>query len=334
MIHFIATSDLHGNLKNLDAFSIVIRKALQEARNRYCPLVIAGDLNDTKAILRAEFVNFLVKEFKAHEDVKIIIIIGNHDLLNHFNNLEHSLEFLKILENVTIIDRSSKIFEESLEWYAIPYCHQNSEILEELAIAKSKGYKKIIFHQGIMGAKQSEYLVDKSSISLQDLKDFDIVLTGHYHTSQKLGNAFYFGSPFSVTFAEANQDKYIWYVEDGEEFKMTPIKTEARRHIQVIWEEGKELELNNYTKNDIIKIVAKGSKDFCLSVNKEELKEKYGLENLQVTTDIQNKMKRRVEAENINKPMEVIDGYLKSAETSLDKKELKNYLGEVCNATT
>jgi len=331
MIKFIATSDLHGNLKNLEPFKIVVRRALTEARKHQCPFFIGGDLNDTKAILRAEFVQFLIESFLEYSDVQIIVLVGNHDLVNHHSNIEHSLEFLKNLPNVKVIDTSQEVFSG---WYAIPYHHRNEDILEQLQIAKDKGYRKILFHQGIMGAKQSEYILDKSSISLEDLKGFDKVLTGHYHSYQTLGNAVYLGSPFSVSFAEANQDKFIWLVEDNEDFKMTPIRPGARSHIQIVWNEGQENVIPQINKDDILKIVARGTKEFCLSINKEDIKKQYNIENLQIVTEIAQTRKKRVDASSIHKPIEVIDGYLESAETSLNKIELKEYLGKVCNAIT
>ena len=332
MVKFIATSDLHGNLKNMEPFKIVIRRALAEARERQCPFYIGGDLNDTKAILRAEFVQFLMQSFIEYSDVEVIVLVGNHDACNHHNITDHSLEFLKSLPNLTVIDSPREIFSD---WYAIPYYHRNEEILEQLQIAKDKGYRKILFHQGIMGAKQSEYILDKSSISLEDLKDFDRVLTGHYHSHQTLGNATYFGSPFSVSFAEANQDKFIWAIEDGDEFKMIPIRPGARSHIQVTWDEGVEAThiLPEHTKDDIIKIVARGTKEFCLSINKEDIKKQFNLENIQIVTEIAQTRKQRIDASSIHRPMEVIDGYLQSADTSLDRAELKEYLGKVCHAT-
>ena len=329
MVKFIATSDVHGNLKNLEPFKVVIRRALSEARNRKCPLFIGGDLNDTKAVLRSEFVQFLIDSFLEYKDVQVIVLIGNHDLCNHFSNTDHSLGFLKILPNLTVIDEAQEIFPE---WYAIPYHHRNQDILEQLQIAKDKGYRKIFLHQGIMGAKQSEYILDKSSITLEDLKDFDRVFLGHYHSHQTLGMCTYWGSPFTVSFAEANQDKFIWYVEDdGAEIKLVPIRPGARRHLQISWDEGEEAGhvLPEHNKDDIIKIVARGSKEFCLSLNKEAIKTQYGLENLQLTTEIRSTNRQRIDASQIHKPMEVINAHLENSETSLDKNDLRRYLGRI-----
>jgi DNA repair exonuclease SbcCD nuclease subunit len=295
MSKFIATSDLHGNLKNIIPFTQVIDQCLKLAREYNCPFYIGGDVNDTKASVRSEFVGILCKLFYEYEDVKKIILVANHDMNNHHNHEEHSLEFMKSLPNTEVIDTPRVVFND---WYAIPYRHTNAEVLAELKIAKEQGWKKLLMHQGVMGAKQSEYVLDESSITLEDLKDFDRVLTGHYHSHQTLGNVTYFGSPFTVSFAEANVDKFIWLISETHGIlNMHPIPTGCRKHIQLEWENQIPEVFPYIPTNSIVKVVLKGTKDFCLSVTKEDVKLKLGIENVALTTEIVTQMKKRIEVQ-------------------------------------
>jgi len=326
-MNFIATSDVHGNLKNLVPFRQVLELALQQAMDKGCPLYIGGDLNDTKASLRSEFVAIIVDLFTRYSSVNKYILIGNHDLNNHHNHLDHSLEFMKSLSNTEVIDSPRLIMED---WYAIPYRHTNKEILAELDIAKKEGHKKLLIHQGIMGAKQSDYVVDESSITPEDLIDFDLVLTGHYHTHQTVGNATYFGSPFTVSFAEANQDKFIWSVEEGGA-KLIPIETKCRKHIQLVFENKLPKKVEGLEENSIIKVVLKGDRNFCLKTKKEKIQKLLGVESFSLTTDILSETKRRIESHQIHKPMEVVNQYLENVDTHLNKEELAKYLQRVRN---
>lgn len=327
---FIATSDVHGNLKNLVPFSQTLRKALEESRNNGCPLYIGGDLNDTKASLRSEFVGIVCDLFYEFKEIKKYVLVGNHDMNNHHNHTEHSLEFMRSLPETVVIDVPMFIMGD---WYAIPYRHTNEEILAELEVAKSLGAKKLLLHQGIMSAKQSEYILDESSISIQDLADFDRVLLGHYHSHQTLGpkeNITYFGSPFTVSFAEANQTKYIWLVdEDG---AMTPIITGCREHKQFTWENEIPEKMPEVKEDSIVKVVLRGSKEFCLGTSKEEIQKMLGVNTLSIVPEITTKTTKRIEAEKVHKPMEVITDYLEQVDTSLDKEELRKYLNGAINA--
>ena len=326
---FVATSDIHGNLKNLVPFKQTLELAFAKCKELGCPLFIGGDLNDTKATLRSEFVGFICEIFYRYKDVEKYILIGNHDMENHHNHESHSLEFMKSLPNTQVIDNPGFIMGD---WYAIPYRHTNEDVLKELQIAKDLGAKKLLMHQGVMGAKQSEYILDKSSVTLEDLEGFDLVLTGHYHSHQTMRNVTYFGSPFTVSFAEANQPKCLWFVSD--DGHMEAITTDCRKHIELVWESKIPEQIPEIDPNDIVKVILRGSKTFCLNTSKDKIKKLLKLESVSVVPEITTKAAKRISADKIHKPLEVIDDYLKRAKTDLSKKELRTYLQGINNENT
>jgi DNA repair exonuclease SbcCD nuclease subunit len=332
---FIATSDVHGNQKNMEPFRQVIKASLEAAKTRDCPLVIAGDLNDTKAVLRSEFVETICSMFCEYSNVEKYVLVGNHDMNNHHNHLDHSLEFMKHLPNTVVIDTAQfvQLGSDSKEWYFIPYRHTNEEIIKELEVARKAGATNLIMHQGIMGASQSEYVLDQSSISLDKLVGFDTVLLGHYHKHQTLENATYFGSPFSVSFAEANQSKGIWEISE-EGTVMTSIKTNCREHIELRWIDDIPNDLPQLREDSIVKVILEGSKEFCLKYSKDDIKKMLKVNNLSIVPEIKTQAKRRIEAHKVHKPYEVINDYLEQSDTNLDKNELKKFLQEIHNENT
>ena len=332
-LKFIVGADFHGNLKNLEVFDEAIHKMLYEAQAYDCPAVFCGDINDTKAVIRSEIIAILIKRFTQFQDVMKIIIVGNHDLNNHHDN-KHSLLFLKMVPNVILVDHPQSILGG---WWGIPYYHSKKELEAVISELCASGVRKIFMHQGFQGAKQSDYILDKSSISPKLVKDCTIV-TGHYHGHQFLGNIFYSGSPYTVTFAEVNQDKFIWLITDDENgIKYDPIKPGIRRHVQITLLEGEDLDSkfdsDIIKPKDIVKVLFKGSKDFCLSANKKEIQKKIGVENLIIATELISKKTKRIDAEKINKPLEVVNEYLNQSTTELNKSELKEYLGKVTDET-
>ena len=54
-----------------------------------------------------------------------------------------------------------------------------------------------------------EMLSEEQIISVKDLSRWKKVWLGHFHSSQKNGNLEYIGSPMSLSFADANQEKHI-----------------------------------------------------------------------------------------------------------------------------
>lgn len=321
----VAISDVHISLKNLSVSLQVLRQALEKARDLKVPLFIAGDLNDTKAVMRSEWVQALIDLFSEFYDVQIEIIDGNHDLNNKAES-KSSLSFLNLIQNVSVYHNPSHYGD----WYLIPYCNTNEAFMEAISHARDTGKKRLICHQGFKGAFMGDYVVDDSSIDPDLLKDFEIILSGHYHRHQWVNdNIMYFGSPFTVNFGESGHDKFIWsiYEADGK-IGCQPIPTQVRKHVQFTLEPGYETQeapevWMNKRPDDLFKIIMKGPKEFALS------KPNFELTNVTLVPDIQRQSEIRISQEIANKPKEIIEEYLISATTEFDKENLRKQLYSV-----
>lgn len=323
---FVAISDIHISLKNLDVSLQVLEQSLKKSRELKIPLVIAGDLNDTKAVMRAEWVTALIELFIDFEDVTIHIIDGNHDLCNKASS-QSSLDFLSLLKNVFLYHDIVHITFEGVEFGLIPYQNTSKDFLHCLEQMRIRGIKNLICHQGFMGAFLGDYVVDTSSIDPEELKDFTAVLSGHYHKHQHVGkNIMYFGSPFTVNFGESNQEKFIWLIEgDKGGINPKPILTNVRRHHQMVLEPGYESQnapvfWDNMTDKDLLKVVMKGPKEFALS------KPKLDHKNVTLVPDIIRQSEKRIDQEIVHKPVQVIDSYLSTASTQHNKNLLRDHL--------
>lgn len=326
---FTTISDVHLNLKSLDVSLGVLRQALEESRKTKVDLLICGDLNDSKALMRSEWVKALMLLFYEFSDVKIHILIGNHDL-NNKNSKDHSLEFLKPFSNVMIYSENSHVIINSVSFYFIPYKSTKEEFLTSIDEARSLGIKNLVTHQGYLSAFMGDYSQDESSVDPESLKDFEKILSGHYHKHQYVGdNIVYFGSPYTVNFGESKDKKYIWsvYESDGK-VGLMPIPTIARRHLQESFESYIPEDFKSEAKeNDLIKVILKGTKEFCLANHSKVLSKIFnGNTNITVVPEIISQSKKRIDLEKVSSPLQVIDDYLQGATTDFDKDILKNHL--------
>lgn len=323
---FVAISDVHINLKNITVSLQVLRQALDLARKHGCALMIAGDLNDTKAVLRSEYVKDLMDLFDEFYDVTVYVMVGNHDL-NNKSSEKHSLEFLRKHSNIIILDKPERITLGNENWGIIPYCNTDEKFLQ--CVQDFKGMvDKLITHQGYHGAFMGDYVIDKSSVHPDCVKDFKLVLSGHYHKHQWLNNIMYFGSPFTVDFGESNQDKWIWKVGRtiANEVAVQPIPSTARRHYQFEFDGEIPESLPQLTQDSLVKVVLKGSKEFALSVSADEMRKKLGCDNTILVPDITKQSNHRISAEALSDPIKVIENYLMVANTDFDKQKLREYL--------
>lgn len=329
---FVAISDVHICLKHLEVSLQVLRTSLEHARSKDVPLVIAGDLNDTKAVMRSEWVKALIQLFKEFADVRIHVLVGNHDL-NNKNSSSHSLEFLQLLENVKLHDQPTSVSFMGVEFDLIPYMVHKEDFLEAI---NGSSVSKVICHQGFMGAFMGDYVVDESSVDPKELKDKEIVLSGHYHKHQWVGdNIMYFGSPYTVNFGEHLQSKFYWEVEEvGEKIHPKPIMTDVRRHIQLVWDgvmpsgDGLSHEpcYGKPRSYDLVKVILKGTKEFCLGIDEKVVRDYLGCENITLVPEIISQSEHRISADIVHDPVQVIKQYLENAETIFDKKKLEELL--------
>jgi DNA repair exonuclease SbcCD nuclease subunit len=273
---FVMINDVHFSVQNLHTASRALITACQHAEKLKVPLVIAGDLNDTKAIIRAEVANQLISIMKYSTCTKYILV-GNHDLVNEKSS-EHSLNFLE--PYATIVD-SPKVHPGLPEVFMIPY---QSDAEKLLLLLKAPRTEKIyVMHQGFKGAFMGDYSVDKTSIDVSAVEHVR-VFSGHYHRHQTIGTVTYSGNPYTLTFGEANDGPkgFIVVNEDGS-YEHVPLK--LRRHIKLEIEvTGNSLmvPVHDATEEDYVWLKLTGAKSVLDKITKKEMSNYFGHENFKL----------------------------------------------------
>lgn len=269
----VLISDVHYSLSTLWLAEAAMRQAIIKANELKVPLIVAGDLHETKANLRGECVNAMIETFKLC-NAPPYILIGNHDRLNE-KAPEHALNFLK--EHAVIIDyRTSKPLKGI--GYFIPYAHDAQDLKDYLKTLPDGS--QIIMHQGIQGSNSGEYFQDKSAIQHSDVSNFRVI-SGHYHARQDIktgrprkgsvGLYSYIGSPYTMTFGEAN-DPYKGFqilMNDG---TLEFVSTNLRKHVIVEIDENKRIRTGHIGVNDLVWVKARGTKTWLSKISKESFK--------------------------------------------------------------
>lgn len=245
----VLISDLHFTVKTLDEASEALISAFELAAEKGVPLVIGGDTLDTKAVMRAECVNALLDIFQTYSgQVDVHLNIGNHDLINEkcYADFECSLRFLEPFCKTL---GSGYVQLKGLKVYMMPYSSSAAEVLEVLDTRNHT--KTIIAHTGVRTAYMGHYLRDSSSLEPSAFKDFRVI-SGHYHRAQdivcgpisygNIGLFSYIGSPYTVSFAEANDGpKGVQILYDNGHLELIPLN--LRKHVVIEVEASKIKEL-------------------------------------------------------------------------------------------
>lgn len=207
-----------------------VRQLLHQIEQHALPTVFLGDLLEKRGLIEANCINVLYKYFSTSK-LQHTLIVGNHCLLS-VHSEETALEPLKALENVTVVDEPTylPIGHPYSEILMVPYYRNPQKFLA--AINDPSNTPKptvLICHQGVKEFTLGSGYTEDDAVPMSALKQFKLVLAGHYHTPQAKGNVVYLGSPFSHSFGESNENKRL-AVFDTETLDLEFSPTEFPQH--------------------------------------------------------------------------------------------------------
>lgn len=290
----VLISDVHYNLQTLKLADASMRQAIQKANDLYVPLIVAGDLHDTKANMRGECVNAMLDTFNLCTQ-PVYILRGNHDSINEKSE-DSSLNFLEredISDECNGVYTTPRIIINKLGFYnelgaingnsvwLFAY-HSSVDSLRAKIRTIDKG-SCVIMHQGLQSSNMGDYIQDKSAITPQDVAGLRVI-SGHYHARQTIqlpdgGSWSYIGNPYTLSWGEANDPEkgfQILYSDGSLEF----VPTNLRKHVIM---EGDLISKNvkkshkELTNKDLLWIKLHGRTDQLQSISKAAVYELIGV---------------------------------------------------------
>lgn len=269
----VLTADVHYNQNTLAVADAAMNQAIDKANELGVPFIVAGDLHDTKALMRGECIKAMIRTFERAQ-YGVYVTVGNHCKINEKGD-DHSLEFLRPYVTQVI---DSPVYLEAIEAYLIPY-YSDSAALQALLDTLPKG-SRLIMHQGLQTAFMGHYIVDRTSLPPAAFADFRVI-SGHYHKAQDIkcgrprkggvGLFSYIGNPYSLTFGEANDGPKGFQIlyDDG---LMEQVPTNLRKHVVI---EASPAELSSdfigVDPKDIVWLKVKGPQSELAKLKKKEI---------------------------------------------------------------
>lgn len=310
----VLISDIHYNITTLEVADKAMRMAINKANELNIRLVICGDLHDTKANIRGECANALIKTIRMCH-LKPIILRGNHDSINEKSDIT-ALEFLRPYSHM--VDKPC--FESF--WF-IPYQHDINEFKRHLDLIIKDC--KLIIHQGVTGSLTGHYIQDKSAIPKEWLAGRRVI-SGHYHTRQDIplsdnGLLSYIGNPYTLGFGEATDPEkgyQILYDDGSLEF----VPTNLRRH--------RIIELNTYhtqalaiNPSDILWIKITGPSDELAKLHKSQIAKDCGIKQDFRLDLIPTDTKSIAKTDNNTSRYDILDNLIDGLQNTIDERKLR-----------
>lgn len=293
----------------------------------------------------------IFEKYLFNNDLNLFLLLGNHDLW-HYQKLDvSSVNPLRRLPGVKIINSPSveKITEDSEDFFFgfLPYTHNPIEDLkkveEEWDSKVSKKQNKILGgHISVDGAVWNtkyntiaevtiEHDGDMVRVGPKIFKNWDQVFLGHYHAQQKLNeNVEYVGSPLQLSFGEAFQNKHILIFDTQENHKEYIENDFSPKHYII-----SEKELEKYQlKGNFVRLEVEDMADHQISEIRQSLVENSEVSSLEIK-QVQKKEDHTIDdAKSIlYKEEEMLEKYVEQANSNLDKEILIKIGSEICKTS-
>jgi DNA repair exonuclease SbcCD nuclease subunit len=213
----IVFSDLHlSEDSEITVFQKVLPGILEAAKGDDGVIACLGDFWHVRYKIPVALQNQVAMWLRAlkREGFQLYLLPGNHDQINSVG--ENALEVFADLDHVTVI--TEPVWNRYGLW--IPYRKERADIERALAlpVPPMAAPPVLWLHHGVKGAEMAPGVLGEIGMEPGVFARWHLVLCGHFHKRQWLGNIVYVGSPYQVTAAEADQPKgyAIWNPDTGE----------------------------------------------------------------------------------------------------------------------
>lgn len=261
-------SDLHlhpfgSDWRRVDDSLAVLDWIYREAVERQIKKVwFLGDFYHVRGYLYPSVVSRAYNELLKFKDagIEVALLVGNHDMPYRHTTKHNSVTSLGSV--CTIVEQPVVYEGNGWNFYWLPYVEGTDKAkwaVDQIRAEVDPNKKScLLAHLDLYGAKFHTNIMSTHGLVAEELtKQFDLVLTGHYHTHQKiLDNIWYIGSPYQQSYGEIDEDKGFMIFDDG---KLEYVKnTFSPRYMHITSEQINEGITNNYvtiTINDSSNVV-------------------------------------------------------------------------------
>lgn len=206
----------------------------------------------------------------------VFVLAGNHDL-PYLERLDVT-SLASIESYVTVIGEPTTILENCLATPWIASGEQWDHVINE-----SDNHRFLFAHLELNGFMVNDKYVMEHGFSHKELKGYEAVITGHYHSQQVKDNILYVGTPYPITMNEANESHGV-YIMDTESGELEFLEYEGITVVSIPYTDIDKIDQYDPSSTSIRiefpddledESLVEEAKELLLSKNFEEVKIKY-----------------------------------------------------------
>jgi len=291
-----------------------------------------GDLFDRRKFINfntlAECKRYFFDELKAR-GIQLITLLGNHDIFWK-ESLAVNAQSLILGEydNIIIIDKPTRMHEDNASIDLIPWiCKENEN--DVFSFIDSSKSDLCFGHFELVGFPMHRGMMAETGLSHNMFAKYERVLSGHYHTRSKQENIEYIGTPYEMTWQDADDPKGF-SVFDTETRQLEFIQNPFTIHSKIEYND-KDVEPIDLTtieiKDKYIKLVVINKTDlykFDRFVNTLYEQQPY---EVKIIEDLSEFNEGTINAEiNLEDTVSILGNYIDSVQTDGDKEAIKTFV--------
>lgn len=300
-------------------------------------IVHLGDYYEHRRFINFKALNSNRKVFLERlrkDKITMDIIPGNHDTYYKNTNELNSLKELlgHYMNEVNIVHQAKVLDYDGLKFALVPWiCQDNEEDTNEFLVNCKADV--VAGHFELNGFDMLRGVPCTHGMSADNLRRFELVLSGHYHCKSNQGNIHYLGSQMEFFWNDAHDDKFF-HVFDTETRELTPVRNPLTLFHRIRYDDEKE----DYNEMDLsildkrfVKVVVINKTDgfmFDRFIDRIQQREIY---DLKIQEDFSEFTGESVSDEGleVEDTSTLLSQYVDNVETILDKDRIKKEMGEL-----
>lgn len=262
-------------------------------------LIHCGDVFDSRRSLDISIMNFAVQLFEDFSEIfdDIHIICGNHDIYKKNTNDVNSLKCLKWIPKVQIHEDTNKILDiQDKKVVLMPWNETQEQETNDLLEIGRADY--LFCHTSVQNAVFSRNVKVEHANSIDVFYNFKKVYTGHIHTSQKMKNVRFLGSPYELTRNDAGNKKSFWLIDFQDDSEQEFVNSVSPKYLKFDYETIESMEsskVQEIISNNFVDVTIPN--DWKDTKKLEKIIKDIAQDNKRVSFVIREKEKEKVEQE-------------------------------------
>ncbi len=344
-MHIAILNDTHCGIKNSSDIFIEYQRSFYE--DIFFPYLLA---NNIKHILHLgdyyehrRFINFKAltanrKHFLEHlreYGITMDIIPGNHDVYYKNTNDLNSLKELlgHYMNEVNIISSPTVMNYDGMKMALIPWIAPDIE-KKVFKFLKSCKCDVLGAHLELSGFEVTPGTLMEGGMDADLFSQFEMVLSGHYHTKSTRKNIHYLGSQMEFFWNDAHDPKYF-HVLDTDTRQLMPVQNPLTMYEKIYYDDNSD---TDYINMDISHIKDKFVKLYVMNKSNTYVFERFidriqdaQVHELKIAENFQEFLGSSVSDEHVKleNTEELLNSYIDNIETALDKHKLKKLVNEL-----